>query len=986
MHRLIFILFLVCIPLLATTEQTSLYKIIEDKAGLTIATPDLAKRVISKIRLENGLEALLISDPETHESGAALAVGVGSWDDPQDRPGMAHFVEHLLFLGTEKYPEEAGYTRYLDEHGGSRNAFTMSDRTVYSFSVNNGGFLEALDRFGQFFVAPLFNPSGVARECKAIHSEFCRNMSLDPWRALYVKKELANTTHPFHAFCIGNNDSLAMISQEELKQWYRDHYSANLMHLVVYSSLNLDALEKEVLSIFSAVPNQSKDPSIYSQPLMSKRVEAKLCAITPIQDVRYLELTWEIPRFYGQDREIHADKLLGHVLGHEGSTSLLALLKRENLAEGLGVSNFRAGHDQCLLSLVVQLTDKGVHEYQTVIQRCFEGISTIRQSGIPLYIFDEVCQLEEMRYRFQSRQDIFDLVSDYAKDMLDEPLATFPRQTLIPSVYSSEKIEELIAWLSPKTCQYTLVAPPAVSKIPPTMKEKWFGVEYSWIPLSLDQITTWTQVTGHRAVSIPRPNPFLPTSLSLKSEQEEKTSLLPQPKIIINDSLGLIYAARDTQFLVPEVSWTFLIKTPLVTYASPLSHVFADLYCHTVAEQLNALSYEALTAGLSFSLKPKQGGLELKIKGYNDKAADFLKTIISTMKTANPTQEQFDLYYELLARDYVNSLNIDPLKQGGELMWSILYQDFAGLEQKVKVLSEVSYVQMRKFCQNILKNCYVQGMLYGNLTETEAFEICDTLKRALQCQPYPLADHPLPKLASLPDHSTATYLTLPSQHPAHALILAADCGPFSFKKRAVQEILTKGLEEPFFSELRTRQQTAYVISNWSQEIERHLYSFFAIQSSSHDSRDLLARFELFLENSLQHLREEVIPQERFESIRTACIHQLQHPVENLSKMGSFLHTLAFDYDGDFHWLDKRIEALSALTYDEFVTSAHTFLGKGNTRRLGICVQGILPQPGHLAYRLINSPQQLRNAITYEGRITTDKRGAQQPYVTTADAL
>ena len=112
-----------------------------------------------------------------------------------------------------------------------------------------------------------------------------------------------------------------------------------------------------------------------------------------------------------------------------------------------------------------------------------------------------------------------------------------------------------------------------------------------------------------------------------------------------------------------------------------------------------------------------------------------------------------------------------------------------------------------------------------------------------------------------------------------------------------------------------------------QELERHLYSFFAIQSSSHDSRDLLSRFELFLENSLQGLKDEVIPQERFESIRAAFLDQLQHPVENLSKMGALLYSIAFEYDADFKWLEKRIEAFQNLTYDEFVQYSHDFLGE-----------------------------------------------------------
>jgi insulysin len=966
MKKIIISILLGCTTLLSAQSGLN-YEFIEDKAGLLVATPDLAKRQIRKIRLENGLEALLISDPLTHESGAALSVAVGSWDDPKDRPGMAHFVEHMLFLGTEKYPEEEGYTRYLDGHGGKRNAFTMTDRTVYIFSVNNNGFSEALDRFGQFFVAPLFSPSGVDRESKAIHSEFCRNVPLDQWRMLYVKKELANTEHPFHAFCIGNKDSLKQISQDELKEWYKTHYSSNLMHLVVYSPESLDTLEKEVVNIFSAVENKNKIRSHYNVPLTSPEKNQQLCVISPVQEIQTLELTWEIPRFFGQDRQIQADRLLSYVLGHEGSTSLLAQLKRENLAEGLGVGNHRAGHDQCLLSLEVQLTSKGVKEYEKVIARCFEGIASIRKSGIPLYIYEEVCHLGETRYRFQSREEVFDLVSEYATSMVDEPLETFPRQTLFPTCYEPEKIQELINIMTPETCQYALVADPTVTKIAPTIKERFFGVEYTQVPISSEKITAWTQIAGHQAISIPRPNPYLPSQWALKGEEQESSSILPEPTLLCDDPLGKVYVATDTQFLVPEVKWTFHIKTPEISEASPLSHVLADLYCHTLSENLNALSYEALTAGLTFSLEPKKGALELKIKGYSDKAAEFLKTIVTAMKTTCPTREQFDLYYDLCARDYLNTLKVSPIKEGGDLLWSILYQNFASLDQKSAALKKTTYAQVKQFCNRVLKNCYVEGMLYGNLTATEGQEIWDQFKQTLSYTGYPKEKHLKAKLASLPAQNDAAYLVVKSEHPAHALILTADCGVFSFKRRAAQEILTKGLEEPFFSELRTRQQTAYVVANWSQEIERHLYNFFAIQSSSHDSRDLLSRFELFLENSLQHLKDEVIPEERFESIRAAYIEQLQHPVESLSKMGSLLHSIAFDYDADFEWVEKRIKAFQELTYAEFVDFAHEFLGKENTRRLAVSVQGNLPKLGGVTYQHITSPSQLRKQIIYKDK-------------------
>jgi insulysin len=963
---------LLCLALASflNANESLKYEAIVDKCGLSIETPAFAKREIKKLRLENGLEAFIISDPETHQSGAALAVGVGSWDDPVERPGMAHFVEHLLFLGTEKYPDEEGYIRYLDEHGGERNAFTMADRTVYIFSVNNEGFLGAFDRFGQFFISPRFNPSGVDRECKAIHQEYCKDLPLDPWRMLYVKKELANKNHPFHSFCIGNSDTLAKISQDELKEWYLSHYSANLMHLVVYSSLDMPTLEKEVVELFGQVKNKNKQPSKSDESLLLPERESKLCAITPVQDVQLLELCWEIPRFYGQDLAIHADKLLSHVLGHEGSTSLLAQLKRENLADALSVGKFRAGNDQCLISLSIELTTKGVHEYDTVIERCFEALATLKISGIPRYIFDEVCQIEELRYKFQSRQEVFDLVSEYATSMVDEPLETFPRHTLIPSCYAPDKIKELMSHLTPQTCLYTLVAHPHLTKIEATIKERWMGVGYSLVKIPEEKMRKWEEASLHMAMSIPRPNPFLPTNLCVKGKPAEKEGILPHPSLISNDALGKVYVVQDQHFLVPEVCWIFAFKTPQISDADPLTNALADIYCHTISEQLKTSSYEALMGGLSFNLKPKHGALELKIVGYSEKAPELLKKVIETMKTACPTEAQFPIYVETLQRDYSNDLTVSPLKQGGELMWSILFKEFSGLEQKAQALKRATYKQMCSFSANVLKESYVEGMLFGNMTVEESSHAWELIKQTLAFSCYAPERHPKIQLAHLPAQDPPAYLLLQSEHPSNALILVMDCGNFSLKRRAAQEILTKGLEEPFFSELRTRQQTAYVVANWSQELERHLYNFFAIQSTSHDTRDLLARFELFIESSLQHLSEKVIPEERFESIRAAYLHQLEKPAENLSKMGSFLHTITFQYEEDFDWMEKRIKAFQELTYDEFLHFAQEFLGKENCRRLAICVNGDLPKKGKIAYREVTTPEKLRSEICYESKDNT----------------
>ena len=88
------------------------------------------------LTLDNKMEVLLISDPDTPKAAASLDVLVGSGDNPPGRGGLAHFLEHMLFLGTDKYPDAAEYERFITEHGGTHNAYTSFENTNYFFDIN----------------------------------------------------------------------------------------------------------------------------------------------------------------------------------------------------------------------------------------------------------------------------------------------------------------------------------------------------------------------------------------------------------------------------------------------------------------------------------------------------------------------------------------------------------------------------------------------------------------------------------------------------------------------------------------------------------------------------------------------------------------------------------------------------------------------------------------------------------------------------------
>ena len=92
------------------------------------------------VTLDNGLRVVLVQNSETNRSAASLVVNAGHFDDPIDRQGLAHFLEHMLFLGTDEYPESGEYQQYINQHSGSNNAWTGTEHTCFYFDINQQHF------------------------------------------------------------------------------------------------------------------------------------------------------------------------------------------------------------------------------------------------------------------------------------------------------------------------------------------------------------------------------------------------------------------------------------------------------------------------------------------------------------------------------------------------------------------------------------------------------------------------------------------------------------------------------------------------------------------------------------------------------------------------------------------------------------------------------------------------------------------------------
>ena len=134
--------------------------------------------------LPNSLQVLLIQDNNQVDSGSAdtealayvsLSVNAGSLNDPPHRQGLAHLLEHMIFMGSEKYPDESAYSEQISESGGYCNAFTQFETTNFSFDISYSGLEKALDMMANNFHRPLLAKDCMEREINAIESEFKMN-------------------------------------------------------------------------------------------------------------------------------------------------------------------------------------------------------------------------------------------------------------------------------------------------------------------------------------------------------------------------------------------------------------------------------------------------------------------------------------------------------------------------------------------------------------------------------------------------------------------------------------------------------------------------------------------------------------------------------------------------------------------------------------------------------------------------------------------
>ncbi|MDP6775165.1 MAG: insulinase family protein, partial [Candidatus Latescibacteria bacterium] len=492
--------------------------------------------------LDNGLKVLMVSDPRFNKSAASMAVGVGSLSSPRERQGLAHFLEHMLFLGTEKYAGVDDYSSYIKENGGYGSAYTAGDLTNYFLEVNHDAFEGALDRFVQFFISPLFTEKYTERELNAVHSEHQKNLENDGRRIYQVQRSFFREDHPASMFSTGSMETLGGASREEVIQFYREFYSANQMNLVLLGKAPLDSLERWAEKHFSGIENRALQRPTFDPEFMPEKETFRLIRIEPVKELRSLELLFPLPGLFGYYESKPGD-ILGNLIGHEGKGSLLSLLKQEGLATALGAGAYPLTHDYGLFGIDVTLTPKGLDHYQDVVRLALAYVDMLKTQEYPTFYLQESRAKAKLDEIYSDRGEGANRAASLSGMMPKYPLDVVER---VPYLYEKEDPEAyrlLLSHLQPDNMLATLTA----KGLEATETESHYGTKYGYAEDDAFY-QSLLDLPSRPELHLPPPNPYMPRQATIP-DRAQKEGVRPT-KIIDEPGLTL-YQSLDFEFLRP---------------------------------------------------------------------------------------------------------------------------------------------------------------------------------------------------------------------------------------------------------------------------------------------------------------------------------------------------------------------------------------------------------------------------------------------------
>lgn len=843
----------------------------EQSEATTVQSSPNDEREYRAITLDNDLTMVLVRDPDAEKSGAALSVQVGSLQNPDEHLGLAHYLEHMLFLGTENYPDPDEYGEFMSRHGGSHNAYTADDHTNYMFEVNNSALPEALDRFSDFFKAPKFYPEYSEKEINAVDSEWSMRRDSDGFILFALNNKTLNPEHPIARFRIGNaetlGDSEESVLHDAMLDFYERYYSANLMTAAVVSNRSLDELEELTRTAFGEIPNHEATIEPIEVPAVTENERGVQLFYRPQMEMRMLMLDFTVPN--NLDAYPHKpNQVIAHLISSEMPGTPGAFFRDQGWVDSLSASASPMAYgNEGRFRITAELTEAGLAERETMTGVLLDYVEMLRQTGIDEKYADEMATVLNNEFRFLERTGAYDYATQLARDLAYYPIHHVVSHPYHFTGFDADRVNEVLAHLTPDNLRLWYI-----SQAEETDQElHFFDANYRTEQLTAADFQRFADAAEGIIVGLPEVNTLLPEDLSVKpGEPSDK----PQ-QVVAEPGISAWYQ-RSERFAEPRANVSVQLNQPF-TEASLRERMAGTILQDMFNRSQRPLSREASIAGVDFSFSIMQG-IQLELSGFHDKQAQLAERLLTGFSELELTEAQLERSRDRVRRNLENFSRQFPVQQLYPRFSRLVQQPSYGFAEQLAELPDVTVDDLRAVQQRLLEDNYLRIFAFGNYTGDEVVELTNRIATYAGVNPERQFSRGRVTTPQAGSHVNLQH-DLDQDDTAVLDLLLLDQPDLGVRARL--QVLNGHLSNRVFNQLRTEEQLGYAVGSAAVPLRDYSGLAFLIQSPVKGPTGLVERFAEFRQEYLEDLLE--MSDERFAEARSSVLTELTQPPSNLGE-------------------------------------------------------------------------------------------------------
>jgi len=869
----------------------------------TIRKSDKDTRQYQAIRLDNGMVVLLVSDPQAVKSLSALVVPVGSLEDPDAHPGLAHYLEHMILMGSKKYPQPDSLAEFLKMHGGSHNASTAPYRTAFYLEVENDALEGAVDRLADAIASPLLDKKYADRERNAVNAELTLARTRDGMRMAQVSAETINPAHPASRFSGGNLETLSDKPGSpvlDALHTFRDkYYSANLMKAVVYSNKPLPALAKIAAETYGRVPNKNITKPQIDVPVVTDAQKGVIIHYVPAMPRKVLRVEFRIDDNTAQFRS-KTDELVNYLIGNRSADTLSDWLQKQGLAEGIRAdSDPVVNGNSGVLAISATLTDKGLAHRDEVVAAIFSYLNLLREKGVDKRYFDELAHVLDLDFRYPSITRDMDYVEWLADTMIRVPVEHTLDAVNIADQYDAAAVKARLEMMTPQNARIWYISPDE-----PHNKTAYFvNAPYQVDKISDKTFTDWQQKSAAIALKLPELNPYIPDDFTLNKPQ----GAYPQPKLIVDEpTLRVVYPPSQYFANEPKADVSVILRNPAAMNSARNQVMFA-LNDYLAGIALDELSNQAAVGGISFSTNANNG-LMLNANGYTQRLPQLFQALLAGYFSYTPTEDQLEQaksWYAQMMDSAEKGKAFDQAIMPVQMLSQIPYFQ---REERRALLPSISLKEVMAYRDALKANARPEFLVVGNMTEEQTKTLAKNVRDQLDAH----GNEWCRNQDVLVEKQQNVIFDKESNTSDSALAAVfVPTGYDEFASSANSAVLGQIIQPWFYNQLRTEEQLGYAVFAFSMNVGRQWGLGFLLQSSDKQPAYLWQRYQAFFPQAEAKLR--AMKPEEFAQIQQAVIAQINQAPQTLGEEAS---KISKDFDRGnmrFDSRDKVVAEIKQLT-------------------------------------------------------------------------